>query len=386
MQDFFLLVQANILSLLVLFLVLANLARMHDHQAILFKTTIFFLFALNFSEILEKFVLINSKTFSIIYFEFFYTLFINTIIAVSLGWTACVKNILFPLRSKYRSLSRLALALPAAAFFVYCFSNLYFHHMFSVDEQGGVYFHKPFWAVFTAGYLYVAVVLGMTFWQYLHSTNDLDRRTCLLISVFTVFGGVGAIAQYFSHYPSISITVTLGFTMLYASRNEDLISLDPLTRLNNRNSLVRYYDNRVKSKSLGSDSFLLFFDLNRFKYINDNYGHVSGDQALKIVSKALKHACINHDFFACRYGGDEFILFCNKIRETDIENVKQDVLSFVESERQEKNIKFGISLSLGWAEVPEKAGKLADLIAVADQNMYLDKQQHYRQEGYHARS
>jgi len=206
------------------------------------------------------------------------------------------------------------------------------------------------------------------------------------VAIFSAFAGVGAFVQYFTHYPAVCISLTLSFTMLYASRNEDLISLDPLTRLNNRNSLIRYFANNIKGKIRNYDSYLLFFDLNDFKQINDNYGHVSGDNALKIVSKALKRSCANHDFFACRYGGDEFILICNNIEPEEIGDIKLRLHDEIKSLCQEKHVNYRISLSSGCVKIPKKPGKLGELIEAADKLMYIDKSDraNNREEGKNA--
>ena len=93
---------------------------------------------------------------------------------------------------------------------------------------------------------------------------------------------------------------------LEAIRAESLT--DPLTGLGNR----KYFDRMIKtaiasSLSTGEPLSLLMFDIDHFKSFNDSYGHLTGDQVLRLVGMSLKHAVKKQDITA-RYGGEEFAI------------------------------------------------------------------------------
>jgi diguanylate cyclase len=93
---------------------------------------------------------------------------------------------------------------------------------------------------------------------------------------------------------------------LEAIRAESLT--DPLTGLGNR----KYFDRMIKmaiqsSLSTGEPLSLLMFDIDHFKSFNDSYGHLTGDQVLRLVGMSLKHAVKRQDITA-RYGGEEFAI------------------------------------------------------------------------------
>jgi diguanylate cyclase len=93
---------------------------------------------------------------------------------------------------------------------------------------------------------------------------------------------------------------------LEAIRAESLT--DPLTGLGNR----KYFDRTIKaavksSFASGEPLSLLMFDIDHFKSFNDSYGHLTGDQVLRLVGMALKHAVKSQDITA-RYGGEEFAI------------------------------------------------------------------------------
>ncbi len=83
---------------------------------------------------------------------------------------------------------------------------------------------------------------------------------------------------------------------------------DFLTGLLTRGAFQDFFEQEIsRAKRHKHDATLIFFDLDRFKAINDKHGHLVGDDALKLVSKTLLGSKRKEDF-ACRFGGDEFVL------------------------------------------------------------------------------
>jgi len=74
--------------------------------------------------------------------------------------------------------------------------------------------------------------------------------------------------------------------------------VDTLTKLNNRRAI----------KDIGGYNFVIMGDIDHFKNINDQYGHVFGDKILVEISKILKE-CVKDNDLLCRYGGEEFVIF-----------------------------------------------------------------------------
>jgi diguanylate cyclase (GGDEF)-like protein len=83
---------------------------------------------------------------------------------------------------------------------------------------------------------------------------------------------------------------------------------DPLTGVNNRGSFRELLDREVDlSRRHGAPLSLIMLDVDRFKSINDRYGHVAGDMALKSIAKCML-ACIRESDIVFRYGGEEFCI------------------------------------------------------------------------------
>jgi len=162
---------------------------------------------------------------------------------------------------------------------------------------------------------------------------------------------------------------------------------DSLTGLHNRYYLNQVLDQEVKrSKRYNHCMAFLMIDVNRFKEINDRYGHQVGDEILKEVASSLRQAVRETDI-VIRYGGDEFLLI---LPETDGESniVKQRIAKNTAlRNKKEGRLDFPITLSIGSAYWDPKDPKsVEEILNEADRRMYEDKKMHndHAKRGVHA--
>ena len=149
---------------------------------------------------------------------------------------------------------------------------------------------------------------------------------------------------------------------------------DPLTRAYNRKWFADYY---LKDDSFQSDGYIAFLDLNKFKIINDSYGHLVGDQVLKYLVKFLKKELNYPGVNVVRYAGDEFIVLFDK-NETDSLNVNKIMRDCQEKLSQQKlksakikELSFGFSFGL----TSFKEGQdIEYVLEIVDDLMYKNKQ------------
>jgi len=84
--------------------------------------------------------------------------------------------------------------------------------------------------------------------------------------------------------------------------------LDPLTLIYNRRYFLDRFDSEFKfAIRHKKDLAVIFFDIDHFKNLNDNYGHSTGDEALRIIADKVSEIIRAEDLFA-RWGGEEFVL------------------------------------------------------------------------------
>jgi diguanylate cyclase (GGDEF)-like protein len=150
---------------------------------------------------------------------------------------------------------------------------------------------------------------------------------------------------------------------------------DALTGINNRRGFEMLANKTLANCArYGWKTTLIFFDLNKFKEINDTYGHQTGDDALINFSDLLSSIVRESDIIA-RLGGDEFVVM---LMNTDTKTAHSKVASFVqelETFNQNSRQAFQLCTSYGVVEyTPDKHKNLEELICAADRLMYLQKQ------------
>ena len=143
---------------------------------------------------------------------------------------------------------------------------------------------------------------------------------------------------------------------------------DPLTGLLNRKEFTRQVRREL---TRGHPSGIIFCDLNRFKAINDRFGHTNGDQVLVEVAERLR-TCLPADGFVSRLGGDEFVILLRNTTAGDLEAVNQRVRSAVDRPVvvEDQSVRIGIATGTAFADNPVDPD---DLIERADHDMYLKK-------------
>jgi len=123
------------------------------------------------------------------------------------------------------------------------------------------------------------------------------------------------------------------------------------------------------------DLNLVFLDIDRFKHVNDTYGHLAGDRVLVDLAEMIRSEIRQEDLFA-RYGGEEFAILVRNIPLADVEEMADRIRSRVEHDVfEEDGSRFSVTISAGVAPfVPDEMEAADDWIRAADQAMYLAKE------------
>ncbi|ENM5897511.1 diguanylate cyclase [Vibrio mimicus] len=151
---------------------------------------------------------------------------------------------------------------------------------------------------------------------------------------------------------------------------------DSLTGLLNRRAFKQQLSQAlVKAKRSNLKLALLFFDLDKFKEINDTKGHEVGDIVLREVAQRLK-ATIRESDFCGRLGGDEFVVCLDILQDhTGVRNKGYQILDKLKKPIRANNEDLTIGVSIGIALFPEQATQMSELLRIADEAMYVAKHQ-----------
>ncbi|WP_394390209.1 EAL domain-containing protein [Shewanella woodyi] len=149
---------------------------------------------------------------------------------------------------------------------------------------------------------------------------------------------------------------------------------DALTNLPNHHLYTtRLQQEILQSKQRASQLAILFIDLDRFKYINDIYGHNLGNELLRLVAARLEYLLDKHDFVA-RYSGDEFVIIKTQVEtEEQLKKFTKSVLKHISSPFDLSHNELMISASIGICLYPDNGDNPELLTRNAETAMYKAK-------------
>lgn len=164
----------------------------------------------------------------------------------------------------------------------------------------------------------------------------------------------------FSSIPGLCYYVVcflaIRFMIYRISRERKNAFVDDLTGLSNRKHIALYINHLISSKA---PFYVVFFDLNNFKIINDTYGHKIGDGLLKELAEKWDKLN-NKTTYIGRFGGDEFILVVKKNKVDDIESFVNEYIEVVKNISEENDGQYSsVSVSAGIVEYPIN-GKMSE--------------------------
>jgi diguanylate cyclase (GGDEF)-like protein len=198
--------------------------------------------------------------------------------------------------------------------------------------------------------------------------------------LFTLYSDVYGLANFAGHYLRL-----LAFFLIYLSivvegiqrpyklifsELNDLSFTDGLTHLHNHRYLLESIERlRVQSLTEGKELYLLVFDVDRFKEINDGFGHTVGDEVLKEVADTIRRSIRSTDV-ACRQGGDEFAVVLYDVTadfaHAIVDRLRKDFLLSPLNSR-------GVRLTVSGGAVRFDGESTQELLSKADHLLYAAK-------------
>lgn len=262
--------------------------------------------------------------------------------------------------------------IPAAIVILLCVLNLFVPVFFEVDASN-VYARTP-WAVLVYLMTYAYLIYGAI--RVRHYRQSANGYLFMPVVQFLLPVFIGSIIQLLYYgIAMIWASVALGMTSLYLNLQQEEIYIDALTRLYNRNYLMRYMECAGGQARQGMRIQGILMDINSFKQINDTYGHVEGDRVLQGVGRVLLQS-VKKGTVVARYGGDEFVILLESRSGQEIEDIRLQIQKNLDAYNAGQLHPVAISLSAGTAEFDLQ--NVDCFIREMDRNMYREKQRYYQ--------
>ncbi|MBE6105845.1 GGDEF domain-containing protein [Anaerovibrio lipolyticus] len=243
------------------------------------------------------------------------------------------------------------------------FSSIWTGAIYYIDE-GNYYCRGEYYFIYII--CYTIAIAVMFFEAYLFSRKYQNRNLSSLIAAFcSLFIGIVANTMD-GDVKTAWLSVTTCCVLFYIYYIELVVQSDGLTRLLNRRS----YENHLAN--LNYRTALIIFDIDKFKSVNDTYGHAYGDTVLKKISKTILR-CYMSRGLCYRIGGDEFCVILNKNsfhNEATVLKLNNRFNTLLnELRRKEPSLP---TVSVGY-EIFNTENEVADIIHNADTMMYTNK-------------
>lgn len=243
-----------------------------------------------------------------------------------------------------------------------------------IDEnncyQRGSLFYVP--TIISFGYILWAFLMILHWRKNNKLDSKMQRDIFTRLIIFPIMPCLGALLQMF--IPGSTLTfpgTTLAILLNYITVQDSQMSRDHLTGLYNRGQLEAFMNYQLRNVKKGKYFFLILLDLDKFKHINDTWGHIVGDDALVQAAKILRRSCKRKEDYVARLGGDEFVIIGQshekKAVELIVERMHEETRKFNENGKKE----YWLSFSAGYTIYDGSNYATLDiLISEADQRMY----------------
>lgn len=269
--------------------------------------------------------------------------------------------------------------LPVITIFVLLVINLFTGWLFKIDDNN-VYTRGPISLVSFFMQYVLFFVLGVRAAVFKFTVRTIRhlklRGTFICIALISfITGGMQIIAG--GNIALFCFGFTASIFVMFTRFQDDQITNDILTGLNNRYALDTYIEDKIKEYGDGTHGrhklYLMMMDVNYFKQINDKYGHVEGDKALKLVASMLKTVGAGYGgtLFLSRFGGDEFAAIYETVSEQHVKALCAEIKDSIQI--HSKELAYPLTMGVGYALYKGKSMPLTELFDIADKALYEDK-------------
>jgi diguanylate cyclase (GGDEF)-like protein len=243
--------------------------------------------------------------------------------------------------------------------------------LFFTVDNGNLYQRGPLFLLLAVFSLMPVIYTTII---YIGCRKRMPRSLFYPIMMFSVPVLLGALIQFLFYGLSVTWSaMTVSIFIVHTGLHNRQFHMDHLTGVYNRRQLDNRLNDLLQAGPRQMDFTCIMLDINNFKSINDRYGHVAGDEALRQAASLLK-SCIRSSDFIARYAGDEFVILLG----VSDEGVVCDTISRIHDRAARFNSEgirpYKLEFSVGYEICRHGSGLTKEmLITRVDKLMYQDK-------------
>lgn len=244
---------------------------------------------------------------------------------------------------------------------------------------GGQYRRGPLFIVLAMiSYLYDLIVCVYAISCALQEKQAERRKLCWVMGLYIVFPmGAGLVQLRVAGTPIMAPAIMVALFLVFVTIQSSQIYNDALTGLNNRKRAYAYLERELAAAGKDHPVAVYIMDVDDFKQVNDQQGHVEGDRALTILAEALRRLAVKESLMVARYGGDEFLMVSGTRSTTPPEAVAEALHRQLQMLCIERDLPYALTVSVGYVTVTERTITAAEAVQQADQRLYEAKTRYH---------
>lgn len=251
--------------------------------------------------------------------------------------------------------------------FATLFNGLYFRITSENRYERGSLFVIP--ALITYFYLLMSVLLVIRY------RRNVRRKHFFPLILFCSCPAIAGIVQIRNYGISIMWSVcACSFIMVFIYIQQRMMQLDPLTGAWTKGSFDNYLEEIAAGGEKGRRFGAIFIDLDNFKHINDTYGHIEGDAALRHAAAIIKKSIRKSDIVA-RFGGDEFVIIVHNTNKKEMGKILARLSEGFARFNATRTVPYPLKYSAGYGLYNPSKSDIWQFMNYVDHMMYQNKNQ-----------
>ena len=231
--------------------------------------------------------------------------------------------------------------------------------------------------VLSLGYPFMSVILSL-----FRLKKDRKYKFALYPAFFCLFGFLQSLNW---RVPLMCYAILSADVFVYINYTDSLVSVDPLTKIPNRNGLITHLNDRMNKGDV-DNLYVFAVDIDDLGSVNANYGRSEGDHALIVTANALnKFRSEEHQCYAARYHSDEFMIAADIAGDEELELFTEHVRNYISNAAMNNGLQYHLRVSIGCShyEKYSRTETVMGLIEEADRLMTENKEQRKFQSIWH---
>jgi len=278
------------------------------------------------------------------------------------------------MKTKWRRITYIPICIAVFA----CVASPLTGWVFYINKEN-TYIRGPLFLFVSAIPVVYDILASVTaFYRGFRENNSMKRKEYFNYGSFMFFPFIASLLQiWFAGMPVLAPSIASAYFIVFVTKQKSMIYNDSMTGLNNKQRAMMYIEEKMMKTSPDNPFTVFMIDGNKFKLVNDTYGHIEGDSAIVCISMAVAQISNENGLFCARYGGDEFIMIKSGECHFEKENIKNEINERLSKICVEQKKKYILTVSAGFYTSVNSKETPDTVIKMADQKLYEAKKQAY---------